>query len=145
MRKIVSASWSWQGIKTQEPDEFMSAYISTYYENVKWIFESIWGSLGSLHMAWYKNCVLKDTKITSWAYERVEGEGYEMSKELHIEQAGSKFHFQGASPVEFLVYGPKLWNSIDPAIVCKSRNWHSFKKLFNKYLLSKYIWWLIIF
>ena len=37
------------------------------------------------------------------------------------------------------VYGPKLWNSIDPAIVCKSRNWHSFKKLYKKYLLSKYI------
>ena len=37
------------------------------------------------------------------------------------------------------VYGPKLWNSIDPAIVCKSCNWHSFKKLYKKYLLSKYI------
>ena len=43
------------------------------------------------------------------------------------------------------VYGPKLENSIDPAIVCKSCNWHSFKKLYKKYLLSKYIWWLIIF
>ena len=32
MRKIVSVSWSWQEIKIKEPDEFMSAYISTYYE-----------------------------------------------------------------------------------------------------------------
>ena len=29
--KIVSASWSWQEIKTQEANEFMAAYITTCY------------------------------------------------------------------------------------------------------------------
>ena len=37
------------------------------------------------------------------------------------------------------VFGPKLWNSIDPAIVNKSRHWHSFKQNYKKHLLSFYV------
>jgi hypothetical protein len=37
------------------------------------------------------------------------------------------------------VCGPKLWNSINPALINSSRNWHSFKKKFKKYLISKYV------
>ena len=36
------------------------------------------------------------------------------------------------------IYGPKLWNSIDPAIINKSFNWRAFKYRYKKYLLSQY-------
>ena len=51
-------------------------------------------------MAKYKNCVLKNIKITSWGDEWVEGEGYEMNNEWYTKQLGWKFH--EVSPVEFV-------------------------------------------
>ena len=41
--------------------------------------------------------------------------------------------------LQLRICGPKLWNTIDPAIINSTRNWHSFKKQFKKYLLTEYI------
>ena len=98
-----------KNIKTQEPDEFMVAYISTY---LLWKtsneYLSPFGVLG-VHMAIgliQKLCSFDPKNKKEWvnlykADERVEGEGYEMNNEWHTEQAGSKF--QGVSPVEFFL------------------------------------------
>jgi hypothetical protein len=60
----------------------------------------------------------------------------------HFTRNSSKLHISHARTdvrrFQIRIYGPKLWNSIDPAIINKSFNWRAFKHRYKKYLLSQY-------
>ena len=61
----------------------------------------------------------------------------------HSIRGSNKLHVSFARTdvmrLQLRICGPKLWNTIDPAIINSTRNWHSFKKQFKKYLLTEYI------
>jgi hypothetical protein len=60
----------------------------------------------------------------------------------HFTRSSSKLHISFARTdimkSQLRVYGPKLWNSIDPALIKSSKNWHSFKKQYKMQILLNY-------
>ena len=61
----------------------------------------------------------------------------------HYTRSSVKLHISFARTSimkrQIRVCGPKLWNSIDPEIIERSRNWHSFKKLYKKHIILDYV------
>ena len=61
----------------------------------------------------------------------------------HFTRNCSKLHISYARTdimkSQLKIAGPKLWNTIDPAIINKSNHWHSFKRNYKHFLLSKYV------
>ena len=64
----------------------------------------------------------------------VHGHFTRSSKKLHISYARTDL-----MKLQLRTCDPKLWNSIDPAIINNSRNWHAFKNKYKKHLLSYYV------
>ena len=100
----------------------MAAYISTYYEKRQmntWVhlgFSSTYGLIDT-------KIVFKKKNKTSWADERVEGEGYQMNNEWHTERAGSQF--QGVSPAEFVSkYISGLYTAHEMLFCLSETAWH---------------------
>ena len=60
----------------------------------------------------------------------------------HFTRNSSKLHIAHARTDimkhQIRVSGPKIWNSVDPAIIKISNNWRSFKKQFKKHLMIGY-------
>ena len=63
----------------------------------------------------------------------IHGQFTRNSSKLHISHARTD-----VGRFQIRIYEPKLWNSIDPAIINKSFNWLAFKYRYKKYLLSHY-------
>ncbi|MFZ2539770.1 MAG: reverse transcriptase family protein, partial [Oscillospiraceae bacterium] len=61
----------------------------------------------------------------------------------HFTRHSTKLHISFARTdcmkSQLSIRGPKLWNSINPVIINNSLHWHSFKKQYKKFLLSKYV------
>ena len=57
-----------------------------------------------------------------------------ISSDLHI-----TFARLDVRKLQLRTCGPKLWNSMDPALINNSRNWQIFKSRYKKQLLSKYV------
>ena len=56
------------------------------------------------------------------------------SNRLHISYARTDI-----MKLQLRICGPKIWNSINPAMISNSRNWHSFKTQYKQHLLLNYI------
>ena len=60
----------------------------------------------------------------------------------HFTRNSNKLHISYARTdvmgFQIRICGPKLWNSVDPALIHNSRHWRHFKKHYRKYLLSNY-------
>ena len=89
--------------------------------------------IATLMFRHHKNCLPGIFTGYFYSNSTIHGHFTRISTNLHIACARTD-----VMKVQLRICGPMLWNSIDPDIINNSRNWHFFKRLYKKHLLSTY-------
>ena len=80
-------------------------------------------SIAAFMFQHYKNCLPNIFAHYFCTNSTIHNHDTRNAIKLHISYARTDL-----MKFQIRIFGPKLWNSIDPAIVNKSRHWHSFKQ-----------------
>ena len=83
----------------------------------------------------YKNCLPSVFQEYFCMNSTLHGYSTRGSNKLHISYARTD-----VMRSQLRIAGPKLWNTIDPAIINNSKHWRSFKQNYKNHLLAMYMW-----